>query len=61
MKNKCNSVLDKLKHKSKITGVGFQQLLQLLCQEEFLRRLSRTQYMDKYILKGGLFIYLYII
>lgn len=58
MKNKCNSVLDKLKNKSKITGVGFQQLLQLLCQEEFLRRLSRTQYMDKYILKGGLFIYI---
>lgn len=32
--------------------------IQLLCQEEFLRRLSISRYKDDFVLKGGLFIYL---
>jgi predicted nucleotidyltransferase component of viral defense system len=51
------SILAKLKNKSKDTGVPYQQCLQLFFQEEFLRRLSKSKYADKFILKGGLFIY----
>jgi len=58
MNDKTKSTLEKLKNKSKSTGVDYQLLLQLLCQEEFLRRLSMSDYNNNFILKGGLFIYL---
>lgn len=51
------SVLAKLKSKSRETGKPLQLLLQLFCQEEFLRRLSHSEYKDNLVLKGGLFIY----
>jgi len=51
------SVLAKLKNKSKIAGISYQQCLQLFFQEEFLRKLSKSPYADNFILKGGLFIY----
>lgn len=51
------SVLAKLKNKSKETGKSLQVILQLFCQEEFLRRLSLSKYTDNLVLKGGLFIY----
>lgn len=51
------SVLLKLKNKSKATGKSLQLILQLFCQEEFLRRLSLSKYADSLVLKGGLFIY----
>ena len=51
------SVLAKLKNKSKQTGKSLQVLLQLFCQEEFLRRLALSKYADNFVLKGGLFIY----
>ncbi len=51
------SVLAKLRNKAKISGVSFQQCLQLFVQEEFLRKLSKSGYDDFLILKGGLFIY----
>ena len=53
----AQSILDKLKNKARSTGKGYQILLQLFCQEEFLRRLSRTDYRQNLILKGGLFLY----
>lgn len=56
--DKTKSVLARLKNKSKSSGVGYQQLLQLLCQEEFLRRLSKSEYKRNLVLKGGLFIYI---
>ena len=56
--DKTKSVLARLKNKSKASGVGFQQLLQLICQEEFLRRLSKSKYQSNLVLKGGLFIYI---
>jgi len=58
MKDKAKSTLDRLKNKSKKTGIAFGQLLQILCQEEFLRRLSMSKYMENFVLKGGLFIYI---
>jgi predicted nucleotidyltransferase component of viral defense system len=53
------SVLAKLKNKAKASGVSYQQCLQLFFQEEFLRRLSKSKYVNNLVLKGGLFIYAY--
>lgn len=52
------SVLQKLKNKAQKLGLSFQLLLQLFCQEEFLRRLSYSEYQNNLILKGGLFLYI---
>lgn len=57
MAGRAASVLAKLKIKSKETGKPLQLLLQLFCQEEFLRRLSHSKYKENLVLKGGLFIY----
>lgn len=51
------SVLARLKNKAKESGRSFQLCLQLFCQEEFLRRLEKSNYADNFVLKGGLFIY----
>ena len=51
------SVLAKLKNKAKSSGISYQQCLQLFFQEEFLRKLSKSKYINNLILKGGLFIY----
>ena len=51
------SVLAKLKNKAKASGISYQQCLQLFFQEEFLRRLAGSKYVDNFVLKGGLFIY----
>lgn len=51
------SILAKLKNKAASSGIAYHQCLQLFMQEEFLRRLSKSPYVDNMILKGGLFIY----
>jgi len=51
------SILAKLKNKAMSSAISYQQCLQLFFQEEFLRRLSKSKYVDNLILKGGLFIY----
>lgn len=51
------SVLARLKNKGKESGRSYQLCLQLFCQEEFLRRLEKSQYAENLVLKGGLFIY----
>ena len=51
------SVLARLKNKSAESGRSYQLCLQLFCQEEFLRRLGKSKYVDNFVLKGGLFIY----
>lgn len=51
------SVLARLKNKAKESGRTYQLCLQLFCQEEFLRRLEKSQYAENLVLKGGLFIY----
>lgn len=57
MADTAASVLAKLKNKAKASGISYQQCLQLFVQEEFLRRLSKSDYRDNLVLKGGLFIY----
>jgi len=52
------SVLAKLKNKAKASSISYQQCLQLFFQEEFLRRLSKSKYVNNLVLKGGLFIYI---
>ena len=51
------SVLDRLKNKARESRRSNQLCLQLFCQEEFLRRLEKSQYAGNLILKGGLFLY----
>lgn len=57
MADRASSVLARLKNKAKETGRSYQLCLQLFCQEEFLRKLEKSKYADKFVLKGGLFIY----
>ena len=57
MKDIAASILARLKNQAKETGLSYQMCLQLFCQEEFLRRLSLSQYNSNFVLKGGLFIY----
>ena len=57
MADTAASVLARLKNKSTESGRSYQLCLQLFCQEEFLRRLEKSDYSDNFVLKGGLFIY----
>ena len=51
------SVLARLKNKAAESGRSYQLCLQLFCQEEFLRRLEKSEYAENLVLKGGLFLY----
>ena len=55
----AQGLLQKLKEKSRKEGISYQFMLQLVCQEEFLRRLANSRYRENLILKGGLFIFAY--
>lgn len=57
MSNIIASVLARLKNKSKEEGIPLQLLLNLFCQEEFIRRLSESRYRENLILKGGYLLY----
>ncbi|MGB7606396.1 MAG: nucleotidyl transferase AbiEii/AbiGii toxin family protein [Lutisporaceae bacterium] len=52
------SVLARLRNKANEQGIGFQQILNLFYQEEFIRRLTLSRYREKLILKGGFLLYL---
>lgn len=57
MADAAADVLARLKNKANESGRTYQLCLQLFCQEEFLRRLEKSKYVDNLVLKGGLFIY----
>ncbi|HHX59986.1 MAG TPA: hypothetical protein GX707_04485 [Epulopiscium sp.] len=57
MENIAESVLARLKNESKKKGVSLQQMINLFCQEEFIRRLSNSKYKNNLILKGGFLLY----
>lgn len=57
IEEKVASLLDRLKNVSRHKGISFQQTLNLYCQEEFIRRLSKSRFKDKLILKGGFLLY----
>ena len=48
----ASSVLARLKNKAKESGRSYQLCLQLFCQEEFLRRLQKSKYVDKLLIEG---------
>jgi predicted nucleotidyltransferase component of viral defense system len=51
------SISERLKNIAKKSGKAFDTLLLLYFQERFLYRLSLSDYRDKFILKGGLFLF----
>ncbi len=57
MSDMAASTLARLQNKAKETKRSFQLCLQLFCQEELLRRIEKSKYVDNLILKGGLLIY----
>ena len=57
MADMAASVLARLKNKARESGRSYQLCMQLFCQEEFLRRLEKSEYAENLVLKGGLFIY----
>lgn len=50
----------RLKHIGKKKGKGFNEVWKLLVLERFLARLSRSEYSDKFIFKGGLLLSYYL-
>lgn len=57
IKNIPASVSERLKNVAKKSGKSLDTLLLLYFQERFLYRLSISNYRDKFILKGGLFLF----
>lgn len=57
MSNSSASILARLKNKAKKEGIAFQQLLNLFFQEEFIRKLAKSNYLEQLILKGGFLLY----
>ena len=53
IKDMGTSVLTKLKKQAKETGINYQTCLQLFTQEEFLRKLEMSRYVENLVLKGG--------
>ncbi|WP_017756034.1 nucleotidyl transferase AbiEii/AbiGii toxin family protein [Calidifontibacillus oryziterrae] len=57
IKNIPASVAERLKNVSKQSGKSFDLLLLLYFQERFLYRLSISDFREKFLLKGGLFLF----
>lgn len=51
------SVIARLKNKAQKEGLQLQLLLNLFCQEEFLRRIGKSRFSENLILKGGFLLY----
>lgn len=56
-KNLAASVIGRLKNISKDLNIPFNLTMQLYAQERFLYRLSKSEYKDDFLLKGGLLLY----
>jgi hypothetical protein len=56
-KNSTASIQARLKNEAEGQGKPFAELLQYYGMERFLYRLSKSQYVNKFVLKGGLLIY----
>ena len=55
-KNVGASVRQRLLNKARETGRPFSELLQYFAMERFLYRLSKSEYADKFVLKGALML-----
>ena len=56
-KNIAASVMGRLKNISRELNIPFNLAMQLYAQERFLYRLSKSEYKDSFLLKGGLLLY----
>lgn len=59
VKNVTASILAQLKNQAEIIERPFAEILQYYAMEKFLYRLSKTKYASKFILKGGLLLYVW--
>jgi predicted nucleotidyltransferase component of viral defense system len=59
VKNVAASILARLRNQTEIMDRPFAEVLQYYAMERFLHRLSKTDYADKFILKGGLLFYVW--
>ena len=57
MTDRSASVIALLKNVASERKIEYQTCLQYFCQEEFLRRLSKSKYAENFVLKGGFFLY----
>ena len=53
------SLMDKSKNFAKLNGLSVQEVLQNYMFERFLERLSKSEYNEKFIIKGRIFIIFY--
>lgn len=53
------SLMDKSKNFAKENGLSVQEVLQNYMFERFLERLSKSEYNEKFIIKGRIFIIFY--
>ncbi len=53
------SLMDKSKNFAKNNGLSVQEVLQNYMFERFLERLSKSEYHEKFIIKGRIFIIFY--
>lgn len=53
------SLMDKSKNFAKDNGLSVQEVLQNYMFERFLERLSKSEYNEKFIMKGRIFIIFY--
>lgn len=51
------SIIARLKARAQKDGLQLQLLLNLFCQEEFLRRIQKSRYSENLVLKGGFLLY----
>ena len=56
-KNTAASVRARLLNKAKLNNLDYNRMLLLYGQERFLFRLSKSDYKDQFILKGGILFY----
>lgn len=52
-----SSLIARLKGRAARDGLQLQLLLNLFCQEEFLRRIQKSRHSDNLVLKGGFLLY----
>lgn len=53
------SLMDKSKNFAKNNGLSVQEVLQNYMFERFLERLSKSEYNEKFVIKGRIFIIFY--
>ena len=59
MRKNIQSLMDKSKNFAKDNGLSVQEVLQNYMFERFLERLSKSEYNEKFIIKGRIFIIFY--